>query len=194
MIPVLGAPLVGKGTVVRHLAKEWPGKLATYELPVDIGAARVLACRIQLSARHVDVWCLPGGIEATWPLEIAKKCRAGVLVLDPQRDYAERQREFVDLYINTLDLQWYVIQGKQDLARSGSAATWDPIPDVLRGVPVLRYCGRASDAGSRVRDFFVENNLLGSENEEGVGLDQILGPEKPIEYLASAKKSWEFWR
>lgn len=175
VIAVLGAPHVGKGTVVRHLARSWRGSLATYELPVEGGAAQVLACALRHEGQSAEVWCVPGSIDPPWPLSIARASRVGVLVLDPQTVYAARQRTFVDLYLRSLDLRWHVIVGKHDILQGGRVETWDPVPDALREAPCLRYNGRARDAAAKVRRFFVEHAMFTDQGEGERELQRHLG-------------------
>lgn len=178
LISVLGAPLVGKRTLVAHLARSWPGVLQRYELPVELAGgstpASLLACSLQESGRHVDVWCLPGGIAAEWPLDLARRSQVAVLVLDPQINYAEQQRQFADLYLRELSLAWCVVVGKQDFVGVPHIPTADPVPEVLRGAPLLRYADQEPNAGARVRSFFAEHVLPRAGDDEGLRLANLL--------------------
>jgi hypothetical protein len=165
-IGVFGAPLVGKSTLLRRLAESRPGSTVTWgdaelrPFPNSELTPRNLTCSIARGGRHFQLQCLPGGTLPDWaPRELADVTR-GVLVLDPQVAYAERQSTFVEAALRTLAIPWSVVVTKQDFVRHPQIPLCDPVPASLSGCPVLRLSLIGDDAAERIGRFFDEHVLI----------------------------------
>jgi predicted GTPase len=138
VIPVLGAPLVGKTTILLHLAKAFASRIEVTEFPVTdevLGTLPVRRLEVTVLQDRIKFWCIPGGTLPGWSLRNWDKADLAIFVFDSQPGMEARNLEYFEPCQDRVS-RWLTIATKADLSKG----TLD-LPGPLRVQPPLLING-----------------------------------------------------
>lgn len=153
VIPVLGAPLVGKTTILAHLARAFSSRIEYTEFSVTdevLGTLPVRRLEVTVLEGRVKFWCIPDGALPGWSVRNRDKTDLAIFAFDSQPGMEARNLEYFEPCQDRVS-RWLTIATKADLRRGPP-----DLPGPLRAQPLLLINDLNQDSQTALEKFVLE--------------------------------------